>query len=101
MSKLSVRSFPWGEDYSFYCPGCGCRHGCRVRNDGAAPSWSFNGDMERPTFSPSLLTREYGETITPRVCHLFLSDGRLRFLSDCTHHLAGQTVDLPDLPQAE
>ena len=24
------------------------------------------------------------------------TDGRIQFLGDCTHHLAGQTVDLPD-----
>ena len=24
--------------------------------------------------------------------------GRMQFLGDCTHALAGQTIDLPDLP---
>lgn len=24
------------------------------------------------------------------------TDGRIQFLNDCTHALAGQTVDLPD-----
>ena len=33
-----------------------------------------------------------------RVCHTFVTDGRIQFLSDCTHALAGQTVDLPDIP---
>jgi hypothetical protein len=27
---------------------------------------------------------------------LFVTDGRIQFLGDCTHALAGQTVDLPD-----
>jgi len=31
-------------------------------------------------------------------CHSFVRDGRIEFLSDCTHALKGQTVDLPDLP---
>lgn len=31
------------------------------------------------------------------VCHSFIRDGRIEFLSDCTHALAGQTVDLPDI----
>jgi len=30
------------------------------------------------------------------VCHSFVTDGRIQFLGDCTHTLAGQTVDLPD-----
>ena len=31
-------------------------------------------------------------------CHTFVTDGRIQFLGDCTHALAGQTVDLPDWP---
>jgi hypothetical protein len=30
------------------------------------------------------------------VCHSFVTDGRIQFLGDCTHALAGQTVDLPE-----
>jgi hypothetical protein len=33
---------------------------------------------------------------TPR-CHSFVTDGRIQFLSDSTHALAGQTVDLPEI----
>ena len=29
------------------------------------------------------------------VCHSFVNNGRIQFLLDCTHHLAGQTVNLP------
>ena len=32
------------------------------------------------------------------VCHSFVTGGRIQFLSDCTHALAGQTVDLTDWP---
>lgn len=32
----------------------------------------------------------------PYTCHSFVTDGRIQFLGDCTHSLAGQTVDLPD-----
>ncbi len=31
----------------------------------------------------------------PAVCHTFVTDGRIQFLGDCTHVMAGQTVDLP------
>lgn len=31
-------------------------------------------------------------------CHTFITDGKVQFLSDCTHALAGQTLDLPELP---
>lgn len=59
------------------------------------PQWSFNGDLERPTLSPSILSRyEWGPERSPVVCHSFVADGRIQFLGDCTHSLAGQTVDL-------
>ncbi|MNJ76318.1 hypothetical protein D3C77_735750 [compost metagenome] len=31
-----------------------------------------------------------------KVCHSFVTDGRSQYLTDCTHALAGQTVDLPE-----
>lgn len=117
--------------YSFYCPGCQERHVYYTEWDptyvGHKPAWSFNGNEQAPTFQPSLLNTgvrhktmtdadwlEYDKLVAekgeraplqdPRfrhVCHLFLNDGVLDFLGDCTHHLAGQKVPLPDLPADE
>lgn len=53
------------------------------------PSWEWNGDVERPTLSPSILTKNQ-----MGVCHSFVRDGRIQFLNDCTHEYAGQTLDL-------
>jgi len=98
--------------YSFECPGCKSHHlfytepwdsgsyvdGKWVPKKG--PVWSFNGNMDRPTFSPSLLIYEGkwddGTVAHPR-CHSFVRDGRIQFLNDCGHNLAGQTVELPDI----
>lgn len=30
------------------------------------------------------------------VCHSFVTDGKIRFLNDCTHDKAGQILDLPE-----
>jgi hypothetical protein len=58
-------------------------------------NWSWNGDTESPTLKPSILTRaDFGENREPKVCHSFVNDGKIQFLSDCTHEFAGQTVDL-------
>ena len=67
-----------------------------------SPRWSFNGDMENPTFGPSVLSRwnEWqGEGVPAKthVCHSFIRGGRIEFLSDSTHALAGNTVDLPEI----
>lgn len=63
------------------------------------PVWALNGNTDRPTFSPSIRVRyPHGEPPQQRVCHYFIVDGQIRYCSDSTHALAGQTVDLPDLP---
>ncbi len=75
------------------CPGCDELHTIDSR-------WQFNGDCESPTFSPSLLVRfPWGEDKEMRVCHSFIEGGMIRFLSDCTHALAGQTVELQDVTE--
>lgn len=63
-----------------------------------SPKWEFNGDMVAPTFNPSLKYTSHREPERPNhICHLFLTDGKLVFLSDCTHNLAGKTVILDEL----
>lgn len=97
-------------DFVFWCPGCKCAHGVwTTKQNGVGATWSFNGDLERPTFSPSLLIRftrdiTYAEhlqimsgvplDLPQTVCHSFVRDGQIEFLSDCTHALAGKTVPM-------
>jgi hypothetical protein len=52
--------------------------------------WGFNGNLDAPTFTPSLMVNQGHSS----QCHSFLTDGKIQFLSDCNHALAGQTVDL-------
>lgn len=93
----------------FRCPGCQDTHTVRVKGNG---SWGWNGDMDRPTFTPSVLVSghlygpekqrffdydgSYPCEMTDTVCHSFVTDGRIQFLADSYHELAGQTVDLPN-----
>jgi hypothetical protein len=76
--------------YAFHCPGCGHAHAVTVngKKNGSNASWEWNGSMDKPTFTPSLNVVGY--------CHSFVRDGNIQFLSDCTHKLAGQTVEIPD-----
>ena len=87
-----------------WCQGCNCTHTIKTKGAGA---WGRNGDVEKPMFTPSVLvtwpanpdaSEEFKEWRTARSCHTFITDGRVQFLGDCTHGLAGQTLDLPDLP---
>jgi hypothetical protein len=73
--------------------------GSRVAGEGR-PMWTWNGDHERPTLAPSVVVRlERGDGGPTRVCHSFVRDGRIQFLADSTHALAGQTAPLPALPE--
>ena len=53
-------------------------------------AWTWNGDTEKPTLKPSVLTSYPNRFI----CHSFINDGKVQFLSDCTHELVNQTLDL-------
>jgi hypothetical protein len=104
-------------DLAFWCPGCKEAHVIGV-GAGAGPRWTYNGNPDAPTFTPSVLVTSghYCPGADPSACwcayraqhpddldafecsccHSFVTDGRIQFLGDCTHALAGQTIDLPD-----
>ncbi len=87
-----------GDRYLFYCPGCERIHFYTV-NSPHRPNWTFNGDTERPTFSPSLLM--YGRDASDVLCHLFVREGRIEYCGDCPHGLAGSTVGMVEIPEDE
>jgi hypothetical protein len=112
-AKVHVRTINEGEEQyravSFGCPGCGWCHFLPVDGDSTKrPVWGWNNEMDMPTLTPSILMRTqrrkkessepFDESqIEQVVCHSFVTNGRIQFLGDCTHALAGQTVDLPDI----
>lgn len=98
----------------FWCPGCETYHGVWTNkpNELTGAKWNWNGSLITPTFTPSILVRGTqkitdeeadrimaGEKLPVKetVCHSFVTDGKIKFLNDCTHKLAGKTVELqPD-----
>lgn len=82
---------------SFNCPGCEYPHVIAVSMVGGGSGvWKWDGNPEFPTLQPSLLCSTPGDAefeIAPTRCHLFVVAGKIQFLGDCTHALAGQTVD--------
>lgn len=100
--------------WSFFCPGCDSEHRF---NQG----WEFNGDFDRPTITPPIFTTtghyraDYkpgnpcgcspGKQKNPGVnrfifacrrCHALVTDGKIQYFSDCSHAMAGKTIELPD-----
>ena len=88
----------------FYCPGCEEHHQIDTAK------WEFNGSFDKPTFTPSYLTwldpnpnanekrkPEWEKFRLGFRCHSYITDGFIEYLGDCTHKLAGQKVELPEL----
>lgn len=111
-----------GGGLRFKCPGCGMSHMVNVSPTDRKPVWTWNGSTDFPTFEPSILVawhslsaeardkndafrRENGRYMSEaelpwdvnNICHSFVRNGYIQFLSDCTHALAGQTVELPNM----
>ena len=87
--------------YAHWCPACEEIHAIAVdRPQRNGARWTFDGNLERPTFNPSVNISwgwpDKAETLAR--CHYVLHAGEIQFCADCTHQLAGQTVPLPALP---
>lgn len=90
MPKISDHGVYNGRhQYAFWCPGCDIAHGFQV------PDWTFNGDLNSPTVGGSVKVLS-----AKPACHSYIENGKIRFLADCDHALAGKTVDLPDFDEA-
>ena len=95
MAKIKALCKDGGElyGYQFYCPGCKGRHEINT-------TWSFDGNFESPTISPSIHVRWDGfvdeEKIT-KICHTFVRNGEIQYLGDCTHRLANTTVPMEEV----
>jgi hypothetical protein len=79
--------------FVFWCPGCNRSHAIAVKGYAVKPTWDWNEYMSAPTFNPSLLVMDHRE---PKVCHFFVRDGKIMYLADSQHKLAGHTVEMPD-----
>ena len=84
--------------YAFFCPGC---DGAHIFYTTGKLTWSFDGNQELPTFSPSLLNTcpNHADPKQHR-CHLNLTAGKVQYHGDCSHTLAGKVIDLLEWPWA-
>jgi len=97
------------DTFKFHCPACGKEHVIKAGAKYSPPYvWYFNGDINKPTFSPTVMARwgkyadpDWKEPAEPGnwsgKCHFEIRDGKITFLKDSTHSMAEQTIDMPDV----
>ena len=98
MEKLSDRLGRNGDALVYWCPACNNAHVIQIAGQ---VKWDFDGNVEAPTFNPSVRHQwvaPVGMEEHNRTCHYFVKAGRIEYCGDCTHELAGQTVELPPIP---
>lgn len=90
----------------FFCPACQMSHSIYVEGDNSkGPQWTFNGDVNKPTFSPSVKVSwsepsdvecEFDDRTKDinKVCHFFVRNGMIEFCGDCTHDLKNKSVPM-------
>lgn len=98
--------------FAFMCLGCDEEHIVPIGGEG----WTFNGNLDEPTLSPSVLVRSghyinsdddtcwcnfeerTGQTSDFGCvrCHSFVRDGKIQYLDDCSHEYVGRTIALPE-----
>lgn len=84
---------------AFMCPACKVAHriwvDTGIGTETNVPIWGWNGSEEKPTFTPSVLVTQDlpgGETR----CHSFVTDGKIKYLGDCTHEMKETEVELAE-----
>lgn len=83
--------------FEFFCPGCKMVHQINTKTT-TMPFWSFNNSLDAPTISPSILVRmSFKESKPQKICHSYIKEGKIEFLSDSTHALSGKTVTLDEI----
>lgn len=103
--------------WQHWCPGCGQAHIINVERPTQAypeygiaggAQWTFDGNLEHPTFSPSIHITAGGwqrpdKSQVPKrtLCHYFVAAGDIRYLSDCAHELRGKVMPIPEFPGGE
>lgn len=109
MSQVSSRLRRAVGAYAHWCPGCEEMHPL------PDAGWTFDGNLEAPTFTPSFKhtgletekvegrwtgnwVRDAAGNPRPVCCHYTLTAGQLHFHEDCTHALRSSVVPLPLLP---
>lgn len=84
-------------------------HTKKTNPNGQGMAWNFNGNMNLPTFTPSINERT-GTYVDPNTkgdpdwlrensyhCHFIVTSGKIQFCGDCSHNLKGREMYLLEI----
>ena len=81
--------------YHFWCPACRRLH---LYNTEGEIRWSFDGNLESPTFKPSL---KYTGGPAGVKCHLWCKNGVLEYCNDTPHaEFKGKSVPMVEMDES-
>jgi len=97
MAKVKILKTKLVKMVLFYCSACKTNHAPVIENYNGhmGPLWGWNESFDKPTFTPSIRVRGSYKRIKS-TCHSFVTDGKIKYLSDCTHEYAGKTLELSE-----
>jgi hypothetical protein len=110
MGQIIAKMRNTTQGFSWWCPACEQGHPLPSKY-----GWTFDGNLEAPTFTPSFKhtgkqpinvdgvwtgewVRDKDGKAVDWCCHYIITAGQVAYCSDCTHSLAGKTILMPDLP---
>lgn len=102
MGQLSQFLRSTEDGVAHYCIACRGMHGFSIKYPNyLSQRWTWNNNIVAPTFFPSMhiVVRDPKDPKFLQSCHYWLRAGRIEFLKDCTHAMAGVTISLPALPE--
>jgi hypothetical protein len=99
MGQVTTKMRRTTHGFAWWCPGCEEAHPLPYEK-----GWTFDGNLEQPTFTPSFKHEWDQGPLDPRrtpghhCCHYVITAGQVAYCGDCTHKLVGKTISMPDLP---
>lgn len=90
--------------FYFFCPGCKEYHSLHtIQPNNNGTTFVITGTLQSPTVTPMIgriiekFNKSKHANNPAHVCNSRITDGKIRYLENCSHALAGRIVDLPNV----
>jgi len=90
------------------CKGCGREHIIPTKNQLPQHNWTFDGNVESPTFRPSInetcndpSMKGYSPQAKRSCCHFTVTKGKIMYHGGTSHELIGKQLDLEPFTELE